>query len=118
MPEAPQSLAERVNSVRRKAGDTVDFLGQSGAFGLAGGVVTNHVNKELGRKITEVQAVYDTFGPEATTTLLATRAARTAFKKLPGRAKVMLRSGARSVASASPLIRGVLSLAETLARRV
>lgn len=116
MPES--TLADRINRLRRQAGDTVDVLGQSGAFGVAGGLVAKHVDPGLGRKVTEVQAVYDTFGPEATTTLLATRAARAAMKRLPGKAQSLLRSGARTVSSASPLIRGVLSLAETVAKRL
>jgi hypothetical protein len=112
------TLADKINTVRRRAGTTVDFLGQTGAFGLAGGVVGNHVDKDLGHKITQIQGVYDNFGPEAVTTLLATRAAQSAMRKLPGKARLALRTGARSVSKASPLIRGVLTLAESIIKRI
>lgn len=114
----PDTLADRINAVKDRAGTTINTLGQTGAFGLVGGVLSNHVSKDLGRKVTEIQSVYDTFGPEATTSLLATRAAQSALKRLPGQARLALRRGAGAVSKASPLIRGVLSLAETIVKRV
>lgn len=112
------TLADRVNTVRKHVGTAVDTLGESGAFGVAGSAVGRHVNKDLGRKITEIQSVYDTFGPDATKTLLATRAARSALKQLPSNARVLLSRGASAVTRAAPLVRGVLSIAETVARRL
>lgn len=112
----PSTVAERINTIRRRAGKTVSTLGDAGAFGIAGSAATHLIDPALGSKITEIQKVYDTFGGEATTNLLASQAAITALKRLPPRAKDLVRSGARGVLKASPLVHGVVNLARTVAR--
>ena len=110
-------IADKIKQIRDRAGDAVNALGQTGAFGLAGSAIGHLADRQMGRKITELQTVYDTYGSDATAHLLASKALQSTLKRLPGPARIALRSGAAKMHQASPLIRGVLRLAD-IARKV
>lgn len=116
MPEAPETIVDRMRTIRRRAGSAVDRLGEVGAFGLVGSVLQNVAHGETGRKIQQIQQVYDTFGPDTTTNLLADRAVSSVIKRLPDKLRTPLARGARAVTAAQPVINTVMALARTLSK--
>lgn len=108
-------IKDRLEGFGRAVTQGVGAVGSIGGFGIAANVVRSSA-PDLGRKMQQIQQVYDTFGPESTTSLLASQAAVTAVKKLPKELKGQVHSAAGAIANARPLVAKVLRLADALAR--
>jgi hypothetical protein len=107
-------IADKIHEIKDRTGKTVETLGQAGAFGMAGSAIAHYGSPQVGRRITELQTVYDTYGPDATKHFLAATAVRSTMKRLPAAARKALNSSAGRMHQASPLIRGVLRLADVV----
>lgn len=112
-----QDVTDRLKSFGRAVTQGVGAVGAIGGFGIAANVVRSS-SPDLGRKMQQIQQVYDTFGPESTTSLLASQAAVTAVKKLPDKLRGQVSTAAGSLVKARPLVGRVLQLADALSRAV
>lgn len=112
-----QNIKERLDGFGRAVTNSVGTVGAVGGFGLAANLVRSS-SPDLGRKMQQIQQVYDTFGPESTTSLLASQAAVSAVKKMPDKLRAQVTGTANSLVNARPLISKILRLADTLARAV
>ncbi len=110
-------LTDRLQTYGRAANAAIDGVGSIGGFGIAGSLVGS-VSPDLARKMKQIQGVYDTFGREATTGLLASHVAANAIKRLPKDLRRGIKGGARSVIKARPLLSKIIRLADSIARAV
>lgn len=111
------SLTKRLEQYGHGVNQAVDHVGRAGGFGLAGFVVS-HKSPSLGRQMAQIQGVYDVFGREATTGLMASHAAASAIKRLPKHLRVSIKTTAKSVVKSKPLLSKVLRIAESVARHI
>ena len=109
------ALTDRLQSYGRGINSTIDTVGRIGGFALAGSLVGRN-SPDLSQKMHQIQSVYDTFGREATTGLMASHAAASAVKKLPGSLRGNMGGAARSVVKAKPLLAKIVRIADTISR--